>query len=416
VRFTRNTAALAVLAWALPAHAAEPLHVQDLVAEALANNPEVLAAQKRYEAARQRPSRESSLPDPILSLGYASNGTPLPGGQLGSNPTSNIGFMVSQEIPYAGKRRLRGDIAAKEAEAEFWQYQATQLSVRSRVTQAFHRLHHAYASLEILNEGKEVLTQMIRISEARYTAGRTSQQDIFKAQIQLSMMETRIIRMRQDQHTTEAEINSLLNRRPGSPLAEPADSEAEPLPRTVDELLAKAATTSPELTGKLKDIARDELSVNLARKDFHSDYTVSAGYFNQGSMSPMYQVRVDIPLRLHTDKKQRPALNEQVDLLAGARRSFEAAEQTLQFRVREAYLTAETAWRLMKLYEDTILPQSQLTVDSSLAAYQTGAADFVAVLNNLTTKVDVEEQLHEQEMNYLVARAKLEEMTGVELK
>ena len=57
----------------------QPLNLQDLVTEALRENPEILAAQKRYEAARQRPRQESSLPDPTLSAGYFSNGNPLPG-------------------------------------------------------------------------------------------------------------------------------------------------------------------------------------------------------------------------------------------------------------------------------------------------------------------------------------------------
>jgi cobalt-zinc-cadmium efflux system outer membrane protein len=166
VSFTSKSAALAILAWAWSGRAAEPLRLPDLIAEALGGNPEVRAAQKNYEAARQRPSRESSLPDPTLSLGYASNGGPLPGQQLGSNPTSNIGFMVSQQIPYPGKRKLRGDIAAKDAEAEFWQYQSIELNVRSRLIQAFHRLHHTYAALEILAHGKEVLTEMLRVSES----------------------------------------------------------------------------------------------------------------------------------------------------------------------------------------------------------------------------------------------------------
>ena len=185
---------------------------------------------------------------------------------------------------------------------------------------------------------------------------------------------------------------------------------------TVEELLASAADTAPELKRSLETIQRDELSVNLARKEFHPDYTVAAGYFNQGGMGSMYQLRVDIPLRLHTESNQRPALNEQVDLLAGARHSFESAEQNLQFHVREAYIAAETAWRLIGLYTDTILPQSQLTGESSLAAYQSGNADLAVVLSNVAAKTDLEEELHEQEMNYALARARLEELTGVELK
>jgi cobalt-zinc-cadmium efflux system outer membrane protein len=410
VSFTSSLLALAL------ALASAGVRLPDLVAEALANNREVLAARKQYEAARQRPAREGSMPDPTLSIGYASNGGPLPGLGLGSNPTSNIGVTVSQEVPYPGKRRLRGDIALKDAEAEFQQYQAVQLSVRSRVTQAFHRLHHTYASLEILAQGKEVLGSVIRASEARYVAGKTSQQEIFRAQTQLSTIETRIIMMQQDRLTAEAELNSLLNRQPGSAVGEPAGDEPTPLPMTVDELLAKAGGTAPELKRDLKMIQRGELEVNLARKEFHSDYTVSAGYFNQGAMAPMFQVRVDIPIHLHTEQKQRPALTEQVDLLAGTRRSYEAAEQNLQFHVREAYIAAETAWRLFGLYTDTILPQSQLTVDASLNAFRNGSADLATVLSNVAAKVDLEEQLHEQEMNYALACARLEELTGVELK
>ncbi len=409
------------IAWALAfigpsaGFAAEGVRLADLVAEALANNREVLAARKQYEAALQRPAREAGLPDPTLSVGYAGNGGPLPGQGLGSNPTSNIGVTVSQEIPYPGKRKLRTDIARKEAEAERERYLAMQLSVQSRVTQAFHRLHHIYSSLEVLAQGKDVLGNVIHASEARYAAGKAPQVDVFQAQTQLSLLEVRIVKMQQDRQTTEAEMNSLLNRKPGSPLGELVRDDPAPLRITVDELLAKAAGAAPELRRDERTIQRGELAVNLARKEFHPDYTVGAGYFNQGGMAPMFQVRVDVPLRLHAETRQRPALAEQVDLLAAARRDFEAAGQNLQFRVREAYAAAEAAWRLMALYSDTILPQTQLTIDASRAAYETGGVDLASVLKNVWAKVDLEEQLHEQEMDYAVACARLDELTGLSL-
>jgi outer membrane protein TolC len=413
---TRVVSALAALASVSYGWAAEPVKLDDLIREALARNPEVLAAQKRYEAARQRPSQESSLPDPTLSLGYASNGGPLPGQGLGTEPTSNIGFVVSQEIPYPGKRKLRGDIAAREADADFQQYLAIGLNVRSRVIQAFHRLHHAYAALDILSGGKDLLTQVIRVSEARYAAGKAAQQDVLKAQTQLSILEARIEEKQQDRDTSQAEINSLLNRKPGAPLAVPMDSEVRPLGVTVEELLSKAAAMSPDLRRAQEMIQRNELAVNLARKDFHSDYTVSAGYSFMGGMPAMYQFRVDVPIQIHRGQKQRPALDEQVQRLSESHRDFEAVDQNLQFRVREAYFAARTAYRLMKLYADTILPQSSLTIESSLPAYETGETDFLSVLTNVMTKIDAQERYHEQRMMYELARARLEELTAVPLE
>ena len=92
---------LIVLSVSLPAAAQPParMALADLVAEALEKNPEIAAAQRRYDAARQRPAQERSRPDPMISAGYSSSGRPWPGAGLGTEPTANIGFMVSQEVP-----------------------------------------------------------------------------------------------------------------------------------------------------------------------------------------------------------------------------------------------------------------------------------------------------------------------------
>jgi outer membrane protein, heavy metal efflux system len=116
--------------------------LQQFIAEALEKNPEITAAQKRYEAARQRPAQERSLPEPMLGLGYNSSGNPLPGAGLGREPSSNIGFMLTQELPQPGKLRTRALMASKEADAAYQEYVATRHSIVARVKIAHHKLHH----------------------------------------------------------------------------------------------------------------------------------------------------------------------------------------------------------------------------------------------------------------------------------
>src|SRR5271157_5084772 len=196
-----------ILALGAPA-GAQPL--PSLVEEALRNNREILAAQKRYEAARQRPSIASSLPDPTVSLGYASNGNPLPGGGLGTNPTSNAGVMVSQEVPFPGKLKLRGEIAEKEAEAEFQQYLSVRLSVVARLKMAYHELHHADVSIDSIKRSQELLRTFMRVTEARYSVGRAAQQDVLRADTQYAILETRAVRLEEEKAARQAEILSLL--------------------------------------------------------------------------------------------------------------------------------------------------------------------------------------------------------------
>src|SRR6266487_1397219 len=245
----------------------EVLRLDDIISEALNRNPEVLAAQKRYESLRQRPRQEGSLPDPVFSIGYNSNGSPRPFACIGREPTSNAGFSVSQEFPYPGKRTLRTQIASKEADAEFQTYQSVQLSIISRVTQAYHRLHHTYAIAELLSQNRDLFERLLRITETRYSAGRAAQQDIFKAQTQVSIIETKLEQVRRDRRSREAEINSLRTRPPGTPVPEPAPTPLPKLSMTLEEMLRMAEDRAPMLLREEKMIERSKSAVNLARKD-----------------------------------------------------------------------------------------------------------------------------------------------------
>ena len=393
----------------------ERLHLEELLAETLRKNPEILAAQKHYEAARQRPGQQSSLPDPLFALNYSSTGSPRPIAGLGAEAFSWGGFTISQELPFPGKRKLRGDIALKEAEAEFQQYGLVQLSVISRTKQAYHRLHHTYAALDVLRRSRDLLEKFLRVTEARYTVGRAAQQDVLKAQTQLSILETRLLRMEQDQRSREAEINSLLARPTGSPLARPADIKPGELRVTLEELFAEARQEAPALRREQKMIERTELALNLARKEYYPDYRVSGGYFYQGRFPDFYQFQVELKLPAYFWRKQRAGVAEQAHNLSLARRNFEATDQTLHFRIKDEYLMAQASSRLMKMYADTVVPQASLTLESSLASYETGAVDFLSVLTNFMTMVEYELNYHEEMLNFSLSLVRLEEITGLPL-
>ena len=385
-----------------------------LVDEALRTNREILAAQKKYEAARQRPAQAGALPDPTVSLGYTSSGGPWPGAGIGSTPTSNAGLMISQEMPFPGKRQLRSEIASKEADAEFQQYLAVRLDVVGRLKQAYHELHHAEASIAFVQRYQDLLRNMLRIAEARYSVGRAAQQDIFKIQTQFSIFQAQLLRYQQERTAKEIEINALLNRRQGGPIDIPAEMETGVIPATLDEMLEHARAHSPMIAGQQKLVQRDELAANLARKGYLPDYTISAGYFNQGSMPPMWQARVDVKLPGFFGRKLHAAVTEQEFTAGEARHNYEAADISIEARIREEYTLAETARKLIDLYQKSAIPEAQLALESSMAAYETGKLDFLAVFSNFMNVVDYELMYHEEIMQFHVALARLEGMGATE--
>ena len=398
---------------ALSAHAqVQRVAVGDLVREALENNAEIRAAQKRYEAARQRPVQASALPDPMISPGYNSNGAPWPGAGIGTEPTSNIGVMVSQEIPYPGKRKLAGGIAAKEAEAEFESYQQVQFEVMSRLKQAYYRLAYTYVAIDVLDRNLALLRKLHGIGEIRYSVGKTEQQDVLRSQTQMALLETRRIPLQREIRVREAEINSLLNRKPATPLGRPADLGPVTLTANVEELYAAAKENSPLIRRDEKMIQRSELAVNAARKDYYPDITLNGGYYNMGRMPDMYMFRADIKVPLYWFRKQRPGVTEQANEVVQARRTLEATGQNLNFRIQDDYTMAEASLKLVSLYRETVIPQASLTLESSLSSYETGKVDFLTVLSNYITILEYEMNYYEQLQNAYLALARLEEITG----
>jgi outer membrane protein TolC len=383
-----------------------------LTIEAMKNNPEIVAAQKSYEAARQRPTQESSLPDPMVSLGYTSIGKPLPGFGLGTEPTANIGVMYSQEVPFPGKLKLRGEIVSKEADATFQQYEAVQLSVISRLKQAYYRLQYTYAASDLLKRNRDLLNKLVSVTEVRYSVGKAAQQDVFKAQTQVSILETRLVKLEQERASTEAEIDSILNRRPGTPVGRPEDVRPKELAVTLEQLYDVASQNSPMLRRDQKMIERSELAVNSARKEYYPDMTLTGGYFNQGGMPPMYQFQASFKVPIYYWRKQRAGVNEQVSMLSQARRTYEATNQSLHARIKQDFTMAQASLKLMKLYTQTVVPQGNLALESSLSTYETGSVDFLSVLTNFTTVLDYEMNYYEEALNYALSLSRLEEMTG----
>jgi cobalt-zinc-cadmium efflux system outer membrane protein len=396
------------------AQTSERTAVADVVAEALARNPDIVAAQKRYDAARQRPTQERSLPDPMVSAGYSANGRPWPGAGLGTEPTSNIGFMVSQEVPYPGKLNLRASIASREADAISKDIEAARLSVTTRVKQAYYRLAYTYAVGDVLTRNRDLLDTLLKVSENRYAVGQAAQQDVIKAQTQLSILELQLERVRQERKTREGELNAILARPTATPVGQPDDLQLTTFEMSLDALVALAIEHAPMLRRDQIMIDRSQVAVDAARKDYKPDFAVTGGYYYMGAMPAMYEFRFDVKVPLQRAKRAA-AVAEQLSSVEQARSTYDSTRLGLQSRIQEDYQMASTSVRLATLYRQTVLPQARLALESSMASYQTGAVDFLSVLTNFGTVLEYEMTYFDELTSYHTAVSRLEEMIGTPL-
>lgn len=392
-----------------------PSLLEELVKEALRSNPAILAARKSWEAATRRPWQESSLPNPELTFGSMTGGNPLPFSTVGNAPLSWASFMFTQSIPWPGKLSLKGEIARTEAAQRAQDYQSVTLDVIRQVKEAYFDLYYLDQTRRILQKYRTLLEKFARIAEARYSVGQGQQQDVLRAQVEISLLVERLEMLEARRQAVQARINSLLNRSPDVPLAELPQEAVSfvDLPFSLEEMYLKAREENPEVEKERLEIRKASLELDLARKNLYPDFTASVGYFLRGGpFDNMYEYRLGIQIPLYFWRKERLGVEERLAERERSRHGYQQALQDVTYQIKDAYIQARTAQRLMELYQRGILPQATASLDAALAAYQVGRVDFLALVTDALTILTYETQYQEEQRDYFQSLVRLEQQVG----
>lgn len=356
-----------------------------LVAEALANAPEMASADAAIEAARRRIQPARTLADPILSTTYQNDGTSL---SLGEAEGSYLGLMASQSIPWPGKLRLAGDIAASQArELERGTLSRTALMLEARVRNAWYDVVLARSIDSIIDDRRAAATQIEESVRERYAAGLAVQQDVLRAQVELARLEELKAAQAATITSRLAELNRLVGAAQDRAVATPDRLSAETVVPSLLDLIAAAAARSPEAAATQQAIETGKLTVDLAKKNFLPDFTVNAGSMYRGSfeMGPMWQVGVGINVPLWIERRQKNQLAEAQAVVRRRTADNDIALRELELRTRERVAQLDAALRIATLYGEKVLPLDEVSLESALASYQAGKVPFITVLDALNT-------------------------------
>lgn len=400
---------LVLLAISARAPAQDPpkgLSLPDLVREALDHNPEVQVAARTLEGKRARVPQAAALPDPMLTYGVINEGRPIPFQTLGERDFSEAYVGVSQDLPFPGKRRLRREAAQEEVEAAQSAYEGVRRRVSADVAEVYYDLYATHAGQDVDEESAGLLEQLIKVANVRLSVGQTSQQDVLDAEVEMSRLEERRTELETRRAILEERLRSLLYRRTAEPLGRPAAIVPAALPGTLEELLALAEEHAPSLEEKTRMVSQAERLTDLAERDRKPDFSVNFTYHNRGGLDPMYTFGGTVSLpNLHG--RQKHALEEAAANLGGARSAADMSRAEVRYAVTEAYRTAVSAERLLRLYDEGILKQARLSIDSALAQYRVGRVEFLTLIASWRRLLDYELTYQEQLAAHEKALARL---------
>lgn len=434
----------ALLAAAPAARAQTKNQLDSLVHRAIAVNSTVRAAEAAVSAASARIGPAGAWTDPMLMLGVLNvmvggRGEAAHGAEIAPDQMRMNMVGIGQTVPFPGKlslARRAAEARLGEAEAELAR---VRLDVAAAVRQAYYDVALSGKVLDVVARNAVVLASLIAASEARYAAAGGSQVEALNARLEA----TRLSETAADQAETRvaalARLNALLERPSDTPLdagfpptliaiAAPASSArasfvstslgaraaGSPL-KTVAELQRLARSSSPALLRRRAVVEAERALAELAAREYLPDVTASLEYGQRAGLPDMVSARVSIPLPLFKRRKQDALAAAARADVAAAEAEVAAAEQALFAAIAGLHSGIERQRTLLALYVGALIPQTQATVQASLAGFQAGRTSLFEVLDHQSALFRSETEYFGALASFARDMAELEKMVGAEV-
>jgi outer membrane protein TolC len=395
----------------------------DLAVEiALENSPELAGLQAQAEAMRTVPSQAGALPDPMLSLNAMN--MPTDSFDLDQEPMTQMQLALSQSFPFPGKRKLRREAIEHQVGATDAMLAERQTAIVGQVRATWWRLMNLDRALQIVEQNKDLMRDFVDIAQTKYKVGNGLQQDVLLAQLELSRLLDRELRLKGMRRGARAELNALMGRPASWAVTLPSVPPNTVLPELPPEvqLLQQAGSLRPliDVQRDLVEAARTRL--DLAEKDRFPDFRLGVGYgFRQGfdplrmtDRSDLLSVMLSVNVPLYSGSKQSKAVEQRSHEVS--RQLFEMHDtlRNVEAAVSRNFADYHAARDQVALLETAIIPQAQQTVSSMLAGYQVNEVDFLNVVNTQITLYNAQISYWESLGNAKQALAKLASAIGME--
>jgi outer membrane protein TolC len=356
-------------------------NVESLLAIAREGSPDVRMVRLEAEAARERIEPAGALPDPFLRVELEN--LTRSGTQEATISPSRVGdtkYLLAQPLPFWGKRDLKREIAAAEAEQAGGRAVDAWVEVATRIKGLYAQYWLTHGALQLTRENIALSRQLEQIAQVRYAGGLAAQQDAIRAQVERSNLDNELVGMETEYRQQAASINALLARNANAPLAEP--SALRPLPARLDaaKLSERLVERNPQLAIEAARIDGAGKGRDLAYRNNFPDFIVGVQPMQVGDRVDAWNLMLElnIPLQQGTRRSQE---REAERMLEAAAARKEALGHRLHGELSGALASLEAARTTEEITRNRLLPQAELTFKSALAGYETGKVDFATLLD-----------------------------------
>ena len=387
--------------------------LSDYLAYAALKNPGLEAAYNRWQAALQVVPQVKTLPNPKLSYAVFVREVET---RVGPQE-QKLG--LSQNFPWFGKLRLRGDVAAEAANGAYQQYESRKLRLFYEVKNAYYEYYYLDRAIAITDDNIELLKYLENVAQAKARAG-APLSGVIQAQVELGKLDDRFRSLNDFRGPIVARLNAVLNRPFDAPLPWPRTAPFQDVTLSEGQLFAWLRELSPELKTLDHAIAKEEKAIELAKKDFYPDFTLGVDYVDTGgALNPMTPgsgrdpVTASFAINLPIWRgKYKAEVEEAEQRRLAALNSRQDRENRLEIDLKMALYRYNDARRKIDLFRDTLTPEAEQALNITEEAYRAGKVDFLSLIDAQRLLLEFQLSFERALANREQRLAEIEMLTG----
>ena len=417
---TRSSVVLVILSAAL-LQLSFPIAAQETLglarAEQLALERDTLHGSlvAKVDALEQQSIADQQLPDPKVQLGLVN--FPTDTFRRDQEPMTQVLVGVQQAFPRGDSLQIRSAQTGVRAQRLREMARNREAMVRRDVSLAWYELYYWLQAEDIIEHNRNLFSQLLNVTQYQYSSGRRKQQDVIRAQLEMSQLDDRIAEVRGKQDVARASLSRWIGEQAAAQGLVNKLPEAVALPAR--KVLQDRLAEHPKLRAATTDIEVQEKDVALAREAYKPEWMLGVNYgirdgrnADGSNRADFLSAMVTVDIPLFSGKRQDRRLEARQHQLQAAKFAFDDQYRELNQMLDSSYAEWERLQERERLYKSTLLPQARQNAESALLAYQNDTADFANVMRARITELDIELKFLRITLDMYKAQAKIAYLAG----
>ena len=420
--FVRCAIGITFVMASIPVFAQSPLMLDQAIRIAQVNDPWLDGSRLRQEAAESESVAAGALPDPTVSIGFAN--LPVDSFDFGQEPMTQLVVGIGQAFPRGDTRSLRRQQLLETSAQQPLMRLDRQAKVAVMVSQLWLESYRYDETIRLIEQDRSLFDYLADVAESAYSnaLARTSQQDVIRAQVELTRLDDRLTALRQQRDIALAKLAEWLPSAEMTSLQISTELPELSIPNGLNNT-ATAALSESDITSALlahpslqvfdQRIQISSTGVALAEQKYKPQWGLNASYGYRDNdptgsdRSDFFSLGVSFDLPLFTGNRQDKEVQSAV-----ASREATKTDKALALRAMRASLDAnlsalERLEQRYQLYEERLLREVHDQAEASLNAYTNDNGDFAEVMRARIAELKANIDFHNIRVDRLKTIAEL---------